>query len=51
MTLPVRRKSPLIFRKQHLDPYVERCKFEPHSKPVYTLSTLTKENSRRPLNF
>lgn len=40
-------KSPLIFRKQHLDPHVERCEFEPPFKTsLYFVYLNQKKNSR-----
>ena len=40
-------KSPLIFRKQHLDPHIERCEFEPPFKTsLYFVYLNQKKNSR-----
>ena len=45
-------KSPLIFRKQHLDPHIERCKFEPPFKTsLYFVYLNKKKNSREAIEF
>ena len=45
-------KSPLIFRKQHLDPHIERCKFEPPFKTsLYFVCLNKKKNSREAIEF
>lgn len=45
-------KSPLIFRKQHLDPHIERCKFEPPFKTsLYFVYLNQKKNSREAIKF
>ena len=45
-------KSPLIFRKQHLDPHIERCEFEPPFKTsLYFVYLNQKKNSREAIEF
>lgn len=45
-------KSPLIFRKQHLDPHIERCKFEPPFKTsLYFVYLNKKKNSKEAIEF
>jgi len=45
-------KSPLIFRKQGLDPYIERCEFEPPFKnSLYFVYLNQKKNSREAIEF
>ena len=45
-------KSPLIFRKQHLDPHIERCKFEPPFKTsLYFVYLNKKKNSKEATEF
>ena len=45
-------KSPLIFRKQHLDPHIERCEFEPPFKTsLYFVYLNKKKNSREAIEF
>ena len=45
-------KSPLIFRKQHLDPHIERCKFKPPFKTsLYFVYLNKKKNSREAIEF
>ena len=45
-------KSPLIFRKQNLDPHIERCEFEPPFKTsLYFVYLNQKKNSREAIKF
>ena len=45
-------KSPLIFRKQNLDPHIERCEFEPPFKTsLYFVYLNQKKNSREAIEF
>ena len=45
-------RSPLIFRKQHLDPHIERCKFEPpFITSLYFVYLNKKKNSREAIEF
>ena len=45
-------KSPLIFRKQHLDPHIESCEFDPLFKnSLYFVYLNQKKNSREAIKF
>ena len=45
-------KSPLIYRKQHLDPHIESCEFDPLFKnSLYFVYLNQKKNSREAIKF